>query len=103
MFYVGQKVVCVEDFSFVARFSLSHPNKNCIYTIRDFENRGDYPALRLCEVINPVRKCIGGIVCEPAFACESFRPVVERKTDINIFTEILDNVNAGKVREIVGV
>jgi hypothetical protein len=90
-FRVGQKVVCVVAFDDMARsWGFSGPAKGSVYTIREFDDRGDAPALRLVEIVNPPCKHRNiSEPIEPGFAVTGFRPVVERKTDISIFTEIL--------------
>ena len=88
MFRVGQKVVCVD-----AEGSPSLV-KNKIYTISHIRSKahshwrgqfGFWIGLFLHET-NP--RFSGG------FAPQRFRPVVERKTDISVFTEMLKHAPA---------
>lgn len=80
MFYVGQKVVCVNDDP----DNYGRPVivvKGQVYTVsRAFDWLG-VRALLFVEV-SP-----GG---EPGWCASRFRPVVERKTDISIFTAMLN-------------
>ena len=86
MFYVGQKVVCVDDgpsgFTGRANRVLT---KGQIYTVsKSWEHayRGA-PVVLLAEVDpdKPYHEC---------FSAARFRPVVDRKTDISIFTAMLN-------------
>ena len=86
-FYVGQKVVCVDDRRGEADHSEITPVKCQIYTVRDVvEWRGQF-GLRVHEILNPVDPWLGE---ERAFYASRFRPVVERKTDISIFKAMLN-------------
>lgn len=95
-FHVGQKVVCVRGyFKPDARDYgiLNFPKKGCIYAVRDclmfrFQD-ANVPAIRLTELKNPICSWTDGDHCEVAFWIGRFRPVIERKTDIAIFTRML--------------
>lgn len=89
-FHVGQKVVCVDDDWYVADLPELQcvPKKHSIYTIRAIEQIGDGDGFLLCEIVNPVIEW-DGVTAEPTFDAESFRPIVERKTDISIFKKML--------------
>jgi hypothetical protein len=84
-FRVGQKVVCVNDNGRSLRPSWEIlPVRGETYTIRCIEGR----AVRLAEIINdpfPYSEGLG----ELKFLASRFRPIVERKTDISIFTKML--------------
>jgi hypothetical protein len=90
-FHVGQKVECVRDLrdSFFddhpARWP-DHIRQGCVYTVRGFFLMGAIPALYLEEYVAPVS--FAGH--ELAFEAENFRPIVEKKTDISIFTSLLN-------------
>lgn len=104
MFRVGMKVVCVDDgvgpFMKEAGGIWDAPIKNKeIYTIRWC---GEYtyvgprgsitaPCVRLVGINRP--DPLWGEEDRP-FAASRFRPVVERKTDISIFNQILRDVTA---------
>lgn len=96
-FRVGQKVVCVDDYSAVAlRWGAACPKIGMVYTIREFDDRGSKLALRLVEIVNaPAKHRNIAEPIEPAFAVISFRPIVERKTDISIFTAMLTDEKIG--------
>lgn len=89
-FRVGQKVACIYDGSIIELGqSASLPwskgaeiKCGCIYTIRQigFSVTG-HPGLRLEETINGTKDYF--------YNAGRFRPLVERKTDISIFTAIL--------------
>jgi predicted TPR repeat methyltransferase len=74
-FRIGQKVVCVDADGLVGTIIAG-----AVYEIADVEPRG----VRLVDW-----KCGGG------FLASRFRPIVERKTDISVFTEILRKNNIG--------
>lgn len=83
MFHVGQKVECVNDGP--SRYSLtsgSRVKKGAIYTILRIRIGGiGIEVVDLVEA-SPGRDCDG-------FDPERFRPIVERKTDISVFTKML--------------
>jgi hypothetical protein len=92
MFYVGQKVVCVAEgiWKSFREQGFSVPVRGGIYTIRESYicPYGNIPGIRLIEVRNP--RCVGPLELEIGFYPQEFRPVVERKTDISIFTRMLN-------------
>lgn len=95
MFKIGQKVVCVDASSPPIRGHRSDPDwpvKGQIYTVADLriDPSSGLPALQTEEQGS---KYVW-------YQRRRFRPLVERKTDISIFTKILSGVRAGKVREI---
>jgi hypothetical protein len=101
IFHVGQKVVLVEDDwndEVIADYPFDLPVKGRVYTIRamtiGWPEFGSMPALLLEEIQHPhdERFAAG----EMAFDRRRFRPVIERKTDISIFTAMLtpNRVNA---------
>jgi hypothetical protein len=102
MFRVGQKVVCVDD-TWKSPFwneVTYKPTEGVIYEVRRVIP-GWWPCgatgILLVELVNPERKWVGDpIKSECPFWIERFRPIVERKTSIEIFTRMLksENVNA---------
>lgn len=96
-FYVGQKVVCVDGKLSAEYAALAHdlnivmPTENSVYTIRDIVR--DFIVgkehCRLVEIKNPIINWLIQESSEPAFSVSRFRPAVERKTDISVFTEML--------------
>lgn len=89
MFKVGQKIVCVVDFSVLIPIRRktfigeSFPIKSKIYTIRELD--GDY--VRLKEIINPIFGYVEGIK-ECSFSLDGFRPL---KYD-NISSELIGKI-----------
>lgn len=83
-FYVGQKVVCVDDSPNPEGFSLPI-KKGFIYTVSntDMDTRGDV-GVQIFESAVPRT-----MFRRPFFNAKRFRPVAERKTDISIFTRML--------------
>lgn len=95
MLRAGQKVVCVDDkpmpgYVFAPGFK---PHKGRVYTVkRVFINYRGHPSVDLFELEN--KNNIG-------YRTFRFRPITERKTDISVFTEILDKVSQGD-RKLIG-
>jgi hypothetical protein len=97
-FYVGQKVVCVVDASGwvgdtngrPAAEMFDVPEKDGVYTVRGYEFNDGRQFLCFEEIINPVCNFDVGGRGEPVFSAANFRPVVDRKTDISVFTALLN-------------
>lgn len=95
-FSVGQKVVLV---GWVEKYvpawkalGAVYPNVGDVYTIRAIRSWRDSAVLLLTEIDNSHLPYYP----EPGFSQSFFRPIVERKTDISVFTEML--IPAGKER-----
>lgn len=98
MFYVGQKVVCIWD-DYASRKDMGTlqwlertphtPVKDLVYTVRTYEpDGGNIIGIRVNEIVNPSSTFYGSNA-EPQFAPWLFLPIVEKKTDISIFTKML--------------
>lgn len=91
MFYVGQKVVLVGwrqggvDSWKSVHPDARYPNVGDVYTIREIAPCADGIVLLLQEIDNSHL----GHALEPGFRQEFFRPAVQPKADIAVFTEIL--------------
>lgn len=85
-FHVGQKVVCIDD-NFSRKF-VTNPVMSKIYTLREVYPFADGIGVLLDEIRNEPRQWSDDYG-EPGFRASRFRPVVEKKTDISIFTEML--------------
>jgi hypothetical protein len=91
-FHVGQKVVCVDDsWEHVPGESdgLDGLKKGSIYTVRKagltgWDGRG--PCLCIVEI---VRRHISPKCDDAPYWERRFRPLVERETDISVFTAML--------------
>ena len=97
MFYVGQKVVCV-DASYRGAFPWlgTPPVEGVVYTIAGFNGSDPYHGeliLRLVEIQNPARRA--GRMLE-GYLASRFRPV----TDISALQAIVAEVKTGKRRKI---
>lgn len=94
-FQVGQKVVCISDASgAMHKYPDSKwPKKDRIYTIATINDWPWGTLLTFEEIDNRhyIGRVVNGIHCtmEPGFGAKHFRPIVERKTDITVFTDIL--------------
>lgn len=98
-FVVGQKVVCIEDFSFHAAMHrifynvdiCPYPKVNDIVKIDDFAILENFVFLKL-EGYNP----------KTAFFLASFRPLQTKptETDISVFEKLLDKTKAPTTTKI---
>jgi hypothetical protein len=102
MFHIGQRVICVDD-KFVGENGVFDrtftercphlPLKGRIYTVRAFSvpyaGYPGTPGMLLKEIINPPCPYVEGRF-EPSFFPSHFRPLAERKTDISVFTAMLN-------------
>lgn len=104
--HVGQEIVCVKPFENTCRCSdckaVILPQMGCKYTIRailegtnaDLRESGSKLGFLLEEIVNSDN--------HPAFQGEigwcstAFRPLTKRKTDISVFTDILNKVKIGE-------
>lgn len=88
-FHVGQKIECIKLTFNPAWRGKRRPVVGRIYTVRDVGVRHqggvDCEGVWLDEIINPLHPSGH----EYGFFAACFRPVVERKTDISIFTAML--------------
>lgn len=101
-FEVGQKVVCIHDglvppVGHILLHPIIFPQKGAVYTVRLVKVCWGIPGILLEEIPNQICKLMDmyGIVfeCDVIFNAECFRPVVTRKTDISIFTSMLNTTN----------
>lgn len=87
-FRVGQKVVCINDVPDPGRrfTDCIPPKRGMVYTVRDYvpSHYGNWTAIRLVEVVRRPDNM--------GFRASRFRPLVERKTDISIFTAVLNKL-----------
>ena len=96
MFSVGQKVVCIDDKASGQYMPAGFPPAKCdnmhglkrgrVYTIRETANIFGLPSCRLVEIVREYEPVVGG---EMYFSQRRFRPIVETKTDISVFKEML--------------
>ena len=94
-FRVGMKVVCIatpwDESSLWEPWRKLVPNRPIlrgVYTVRGACPSQDEPGIYLCEIMNPMGRFNIGWH-EGGFCCEFFRPVVERKTSIEVFRKLL--------------
>ena len=93
MLEIGQRVVCIDGGLWMncdGWQPLKAPVRHHTYTIRGFYEAGyGWLGLLLGEVKNEKLDDGFGNLVEPAFNITSFRPVVARKTSIEVFKQIL--------------
>ena len=101
-FRVGMKVVCVNDKGYVG-ISLDQPDRprrDQVYTIRDVILHDSEVFVRVEEIVcDPETHPVHG---EGGWAAWRFRPVVERKTSIELFHQIRRDVENNVPAELVG-
>lgn len=91
MFFIGQKITLKDPNinwnprGYVDLTGIILPKFGVVYTVRELVDMTIFPCLRLNEIKNTPNK--HGI--EITFMREVFRPVIEKKTDISVFQEIL--------------
>lgn len=97
-FQVGQKVVCIgtkgtpnfDWAAWCAYWKVVTPTRGETYTVRDTRiGRDGRQHLHLIEIVNPIVPFRDAPDQEKWFWAEAFRPVIEKKTDISIFTKLL--------------
>lgn len=99
-FAVDQRIVCISSSwtNVDIDHAIMYPKKGRIYTVRGYQDpmvavfagcAGTGPYIMLHEIVNKASACSLGMI-EPAFSVQGFRPITERKTDIEIFIKMLD-------------
>lgn len=91
-FHIGQKVVCVDDVEQRCAKGDSPVKKGSIYTVREYYDFFGLRAIRIEEIMN---------ANDRGYHASRFRPIVERKTDISVFTEILRKATK-KIPALIG-
>jgi hypothetical protein len=96
MFRVGQRVVCVNQFLDRGCDEIQ-PKVGDVLTIRhislgETDNGETMEGLQFLEIRNYPGNYRTGFL-EVSFSSRAFRPVVEKKTDIGVFNEILNREN----------
>lgn len=88
-FRIGQKAVCIAP----GKSNWAGTNQcvvGSIYTVRQIHIRLGECGILLEEITNPPWS-FDGLEC--GFRASRFRPLVERKTDISVFTALLNPAN----------
>ena len=102
-FHVGQKVVCVNaewDDPHWCKFTPNRPVAGGVYTIREIHSAFPHRVgFYLDELPNPVVIWVER-TGEGAFLSTRFRPVIERKTDISVFTALLNPANHKHLEDV---
>lgn len=90
MFYIGQKIVCI-DANYPKKNHKLHSQQlvlNEVYTIRGFSPDTQSEGLYLEEIHSVTHSKTG---FEIGFKCVRFKPVVKTEFDLSIFTQILSD------------
>jgi hypothetical protein len=105
-FHVGQRVVCVDASAsaMLGGHPISELCVGAIYEVR-WVGRGifrcvSYDGIRVVGLVRPRRS--RDLMDDVPFAASRFRLVVERKTDISIFTAMLDGAPAREPENACG-
>lgn len=89
-FYVGQKVICVrDDIAAPRKYPEAYPKRGCVYTIRGIKEGGKRGVAVWLEEIHNQKFSYDDGYREVSFYHWRFRPVIERKTSIEIFQRML--------------
>ncbi|ASY62500.1 hypothetical protein SJ05684_c10420 [Sinorhizobium sojae CCBAU 05684] len=96
-FYVGQKVVLAEPYGAdaIIRATINGdvlPSPEVVYTIRRI--RPPFEGIVFILLNELVNHTTPGTDDEASFNAARFRPVVDRKTDISVFTDMLTEQKA---------
>lgn len=106
MFYVGQKVVCVNDVQ--GDFNLPGFNyhrtaiwdivEGEVYTVKELTTNEitGQPCVKFVELRDRIANCFG-------YNRGRFRPAVEKKTDISIFKAMLNKTSQQNRKELLNV
>lgn len=102
MFSIGQRVVCIQEVDWAnhkhhKQFLHHWPKKGQVLTIAAVETCTNVVGLAFEEIVNPLILSRDKGRGDAHFDSVHFRPVIERKTDISIFTKMLDKLS-GKLR-----
>lgn len=92
-FRIGQKVVCVRHHKNEHTESFIRPEIGGVYTVSGDTLAYGEQYLFLKEIKNAPVKWRDLGTSELPFWCGQFRPLVERKTDISVFTALLNPAN----------
>jgi len=96
-FYVGQKVVALNNFSHYKKGGFNTPQKGSTYIVRELVqlegNSGIIWCVRLMEVRNKICRFAGGIVGEVAWTCTQFRELEKLPCGKLELTKVLEKVD----------
>ena len=94
-FRIGQRVCCIARFNRrslgIDGVGVTLPEVGKVYTVRGFSPLRS--GIMLEEIVNPCLPSLLGPQ-EPAFVVSCFRPLVDRKFDLSVFTRLLDTERA---------
>lgn len=91
---IGQKVTQIRPIAWLGYYDEAHPQFGIVYTVRAINlHEGEY-YLVFFEIRNRVYPYLDGTF-EMDYCAKCFAPVVERETDISIFTDMLTDILVG--------
>lgn len=99
MFHKGQKVVCINNKPYAGCiwYGREQPKLKTVYTV---DRVGlDVDGILVVSLVEKPRHRSSIAEGLWGYRIDRFRPVIDKKTDISIFTQILDNVKNGKIKE----
>jgi hypothetical protein len=99
IFFVGMKVVCVDDVGWPGQFILPNtPVRGIVYSIRDVGINPDGGiGVRVYEIVNPPIRTKWGNISEPGFSARRFRPV----TGCSIFKKEAEPLSKRRSKDLV--
>lgn len=93
MLHIGQKVVCIIEPDDDPDAPGDEVTRGGIYTVANiFITDDEFVMLEFVEMHQP-----GSEDWWPGYEADYFRPAIERKTDISVFTELLKTKSREKV------
>lgn len=95
MFYVGQKVVCIDDSDMDLSYGEAAPKKGGHYTIREITHNG--LGVKLFEIVNTCRiyrHAFTGeiLICECDFYSFRFAPIEEYTDSMSIAMQLVQEI-----------
>lgn len=98
MFHIGQKVVCINAAEIGGIWWADKPHKGAIYTVEGFVDLpGTYslaPVKTVGLLLKEIKNCL---LYHGSYDPDRFRPVIERETNISVFTDLLVPTELEKV------
>jgi len=95
-FYIGQKIVALNDFAYHKKHGFNTPITNTVYTVRGLRYLEGKNSMIWCvdlvEVRNEIRKFAGGVVGEISWSAKEFIEVETIKAKLEL-SKVLEKVN----------
>jgi hypothetical protein len=100
-FVVGDKVVCIDDFEPCRQSEVEQlPKLNEIYTVQEVIEADGEIWITLVEIQNQIVRIDSFTIEDYSFLHTCFRKVQKHKTDISVFTAMLNKTPAQNKKEL---